>query len=125
MENDVFLVVKKIVKDVINSLPNDFKNNLKNVEFIIEDFPSRNFLNELHLTNSIPFGLYVGIPLNKRGANYNWVLPDRIHIFIEPILRVSRAEGISFETKVRKVLLHEIGHYFGLGEEDLRRLGVY
>ncbi len=125
MENDVFLIVKRIVEDVMDSLPNDFKNNLKNVEFIIEDFPSRKFINELHLTNGILLGLYVGIPLNRRGANYNWVLPDRIYIFVEPILRVSHVEGIPFEVKVRKVVLHEIGHYFGLGEEDLRRLGVY
>jgi predicted Zn-dependent protease with MMP-like domain len=44
---------------------------------------------------------------------------------MNPIIYFANLEGIAIEEKIRKVVLHEIGHYFGMGEDDLRRLGVY
>jgi len=94
VKNDVFLVVKDIIEKVISSLPGEFKDNIKNAEFIIEDCPSEEFLKAHGFRETTLLGLYVGIPLNKRSIHYNWVLPDRIYIFVEPIFRASTFEGI-------------------------------
>ncbi len=115
----------KIINEVLDHLPETFTDKLDNVEFVVEYFPTKEFLKEHGFENQMLLGLYVGIPLNRRGANYNWVLPDRIYIFTEPITFVASLENVSVEEKIKKVVLHEIGHYFGMSENELRNLGVY
>ncbi len=115
----------KIINEVLEHLPETFTNKLDNVEFVVEYLPTKEFLKEHGFENQMLLGLYAGIPLNRRGANYNWVLPDRIYIFTEPITFVASMENISIEEKIKKVVLHEIGHYFGMSEDELRNLGVY
>ena len=115
----------KIINEVLEHLPETFTDKLDNVEFVVEYFPTKEFLKEHGFENQMLLGLYAGIPLNRRGVNYNWVLPDRIYIFTEPITFVASMENISIEEKIKKVVLHEIGHYFGMSEEELRNLGVY
>lgn len=116
---------EKVIEAVLKSLPKEIRDKLDNVEFILEEFPDPTLIKENNFTNSTLLGLYVGIPLSKRGSHYNWVLPDRIYIFMEPIIQDSIVNGIPLEEKIKKVLLHEIGHYFGFGEDDLKRLGIY
>ena len=63
-------------------------------------------------------GLYQGVPYGERQTDYNLVLPDRITIYRRPILAVSRSEAEARE-EIRLTVLHEIGHYFGLGDDEL------
>jgi predicted Zn-dependent protease with MMP-like domain len=66
-------------------------------------------------------GLYRGVPYTRRGIWYRNVMPDKIIIFKKPIeVRCRNKEEI--KESVRKVVIHEIGHYFGLGEADLRKI---
>lgn len=116
---------RDVIEKTVLSLPQDLKDKLQNLEFIILEDATSSFLEEHGFSNQILLGLYVGVPLSKRGANYNWVLPDRIYIFMNPIIYFANLEGVSVEEKIRKVVLHEIGHYFGMSEDDLKRLGVY
>ncbi len=68
------------------------------------------------------YGLYEGIPLTQRTTHYGMVPPDRITIFMYPMVRIhGTAEAI--KEQVRRTVIHEIGHHFGFGEEQLRRLG--
>jgi len=93
----------KIINEVLEHLPETFTDKLDNVEFVVEYFPTKEFLKEHGFENQMLLGLYAGIPLNRRGANYNWVLPDRIYIFTEPITFVASMENISIEEKIKKL----------------------
>ncbi|HON82970.1 MAG TPA: metallopeptidase family protein [Caldisericia bacterium] len=104
----------KKVEEIYDSLPEWVKESLDNLEITVEERDSGYLL-----------GLYRGVPLTKRGIGYNFILPDKIVLYKYEIEKVANFENISVEEKIRKVLLHEIGHYLGYNEEKLRELGGY
>jgi predicted Zn-dependent protease with MMP-like domain len=65
--------------------------------------------------------LYEGIPLTKRGAGYNLVLPDKITLFKNAILAVTHTPEQLFE-QVKRTLWHEIAHFYGLSHDDIERI---
>ena len=97
----------------------EFAEKLQNVGVTFENWPSPMQITKLRLNRrSLLFGLYEGIPLTKRG-NYSGVLPDKITIFKNPILMVSRSPE-DVRQRVRRTVIHEIGHHFGLSDKELR-----
>ena len=116
MDSDKF---QKLVGEALDSLPSEFAKRLSNVAVIVEDFPTQSQLRKLGLPSwSLLFGLYEGVPQTKRG-NYSAVLPDKITIFKNSILRVSRNEE-EIKAQVRATVIHEIGHHFGLSDKELK-----
>ncbi|MBM4016828.1 MAG: metallopeptidase family protein [Planctomycetes bacterium] len=103
---------------------------MENVDVVTEARPSRRTLREVGIEpGGTLLGLYQGVPQTERTTSYGAVLPDRIVIYREPVLDEADAscpEGGDFEETVRQVVrqtvLHEIGHHFGLSDEDLERL---
>ena len=69
-------------------------------------------------------GLYEGIPLNKRGSSYGVypAVPDKITLYKQNIEQVARTDA-GLRAKIRDVLIHEIAHYFGMNEEEVRQAG--
>lgn len=112
-----------IVNELLESVPKDIKSKIENVEFIVLEKPTQ--MQMINHKGRILLGLYEGVPLLKRGRSYNAVLPDRIYLFMNPILYVADIEKVNITEKIKTVLLHEIGHYFGLSEEELRNLGMF
>ena len=89
---------------------------------VVEDRASPDLLAENGLVSPFELlGLYQGIPLDRRGFYYGNVLPDKITLFQVPIESVCRTKE-EIEDKVREVVVHEVGHYFGLDDEKLREL---
>ncbi len=116
---------EKLVGEALKEIPADFRNNIKNLEFIVKEFPSADELKRAGIYGrGILLGLYEGVPLRKRGRGYQGVLPDRITLYVYPILNEAKRLGIPLKEKIKKVLMHEIGHYFGLSEAELRELGI-
>jgi predicted Zn-dependent protease with MMP-like domain len=112
----------KIISDAMDELPSDYIERLNNVLVTYEDEPSPAQREQLKLhCNQTLFGLYEGIPLTKRGAGYNMVLPDRITIFKNPILAYSH-DLPSFKMQVKHTLWHEIAHYYGLDHDRIHEL---
>ncbi len=107
------------IYEILDELPRELREKLYNVEFIIESFPSPEV--KRMVGKRMILGLYRGVPLNKRNTGYNLVLPDQIIIYAGNIQRFL-TDPQSWKEMVRKVVLHEIGHYFGFGEEELREL---
>ncbi|MCS7229030.1 MAG: metallopeptidase family protein [Candidatus Kryptonium sp.] len=113
---------EKIIEETIESLPQQIKQKLDNVVFIVQDYPDEE---ELKMTRSNKYnllGLYTGVPLSKRGINYGMypVTPDRIFIFKANIERICKDEN-ELRKKIREVVLHEIGHYLGMSESEVRK----
>ncbi|GAI12280.1 unnamed protein product [marine sediment metagenome] len=113
---------EELVKEAVNSLPVKFKEKMENIAVVIEDLPSQELLMEMNIKSPYGLlGLYRGVPYPRRGIWYRNVLPDKIIIFKKPIeVRCRNKEDI--KESVRRVVIHEIGHYFGLGEADLQRI---
>ncbi|CUS97933.1 metallopeptidase family protein [Candidatus Chrysopegis kryptomonas] len=113
---------EKIVEETIESLPEEIKQKLDNVVFIVQDYPDSDELKKTKASKYNLLGLYTGIPLSKRGTSYGMypATPDRIFIFKANIERICRNEK-ELKTKIREVVLHEIGHYLGMSEEEVRK----
>ena len=113
---------EKLVERAISDLPAKFKKRMKNVAVVVEDEPSNEILLKMGL-NSLQtlLGLYQGVPLSKRDSNYCNVLPDKITIFKKPIEAINQNKD-RLEEEIKKVVIHEIGHYFGMDESDLEQI---
>ena len=111
-----------LVKEAVNSLPEKFKKKMENIIVVTEELASAELLAEMKISSPYHLlGLYRGIPYTKRGIWYRNVMPDKIIVFKKPIeSRCKNKEEI--QESVRKVVIHEIGHYFGLNEAELRKI---
>jgi len=111
---------RELVEEALDGLPEEYAKKLNNVGVIVEDWPTPQQRMKLRLPPwALLFGLYEGIPQTRRGGNYTMVLPDKITIFKNSILAVARSEE-EIKAQVRAVVIHEIGHHFGLSDKDLR-----
>jgi predicted Zn-dependent protease with MMP-like domain len=106
----------------LKRLPKFFKKKMKNVDVVVEDRASRDLLSGMGLRSPFQLlGLYQGIPLDRRGFYYGNVLPDKITLFQIPIESLCQTKE-EVEERVKEVVIHEVGHYFGLDDERLREL---
>ncbi len=122
MDRDEF---EKVVQEVFDSLPAQFHATIDNVHIVVEELPaSRSNSRKGIRSGGILLGLYEGIPLTKRGVDYGMypVVPDRITLFRQNIQAVSRDDH-DLRAKIRETLIHEIGHYYGMSETEIRRAG--
>lgn len=114
---------EKLVTQAVESLPPRFLSRLENVDVVVEDEPTEE---EQELAGIEPggtlLGLYQGVPQTQRGTWYGSVLPDRIVIYQRPIEAVARTRR-EIRKEISITLMHEIGHHFGLGEDDLSEAG--
>ena len=102
-----------LVADALDSLPDDIRARLDNVEIVVEDTGAPDTL-----------GLYHGIPQTERDAGYSLVLPDVITIYRAPIEARARSDD-ELASEVRRTVLHEIAHHFGISDERLREIDRY
>ena len=109
-----------LVADALDEVPEELAVEMENVAVIVEDWPSPD---QLAGRRGTLLGLYEGVPLTKRDPiTYGGVLPDKITIFRGPLCERARDEHELAE-QVRVTVLHEIGHYFGIGDARLHELG--
>jgi predicted Zn-dependent protease with MMP-like domain len=113
---------EEVVISALRGLPKSIKKRMKNVDVVVEDQASRDLLSEMGLRSpSELLGLYQGVPLDRRGFYYGNVLPDKITLFQNPIELICKTKEEIAE-KIKDVVVHEVGHYFGLNDERLREL---
>lgn len=115
---------EELVRDALDDLPEEFAHRLDNVEVVIEDEPDPALLRSLGIDprRGTLFGLYQGVPLHARGVSYGAVLPDKISIYYRPLLRAYRSPD-RIREQVRRTVIHEIAHYFGMDDKEIRDLG--
>jgi predicted Zn-dependent protease with MMP-like domain len=113
----------ELVERALSDLPEPFVSHLEEISVEIRDRPTLTQLKKAGLgRNELLLGLYVGHPLTQRSVQLSGQLPDVIYIFQEDIELASDSEDELVE-QVRVTVLHEIGHHFGMDEDDLDELG--
>jgi len=106
----------------LKRLPKFIKEKMENVDVVVEPRASQRVLNEMGLRSpSELLGLYQGVPYDRRGFYYGNVLPDKITLFQNPIESICQTKE-EVKERAREVIIHEVGHYFGLDDKRLREL---
>jgi predicted Zn-dependent protease with MMP-like domain len=113
----------RLVEQALGEVPAQFEPHLANVVIDIEASPDRETLESDELDDPRELlGLYHGTPLTERGAEAEPMLPDRIVLYRQNILLACESEEEIIQ-EIRTTVLHEIGHHFGLDEDELDELG--
>ncbi|MEI6237645.1 MAG: metallopeptidase family protein [Candidatus Saccharibacteria bacterium] len=111
-----------LVSEAIDSLPSQYIDNLDNVAVVIENEPTEEQRQKLHLVGGLTlYGLYEGIPRTKRSGNYSLVLPDKITIFKNPILN-NCSDIKQLKHQIAETVWHEIAHHYGLDHKRINEL---
>jgi predicted Zn-dependent protease with MMP-like domain len=112
-----------LVSQAVRGLPEQFARALDEVPIEIRERPSRKLLRSLEMKDDeLLLGLYQGRPRTERSVEDSGRLPDVIYIFQEDVELVSDSEA-ELVQQVRTTVLHELGHHFGMSEDDLDALG--
>jgi len=113
---------ERLVAQALEELPEEFQKSLDNVDVVVAANPTRDQMERAGIgPRQTLFGLYEGVPLTKRDRGYHLVLPDKITIFQRPVEAVCRTKD-EIRDLVRKTVMHEIAHHFGIGDERLKGL---
>ena len=116
---------EKLVVEAWDGLPPDFREFANNVEVVVEPWPDEHVMRLSGVGHpSQLLGFYHGVPLTRRTRGYNLVPPDKISLYQNAILMRCRTLD-DVRALVRRVLLHEIAHHFGISDARLRELGAY
>lgn len=110
---------EELISKALDTLPKEFAKKLDNVSITFQDFPTEYQLKKSKLPkNVLLLGLYEGVPQTKRGIYYSHI-PDKITIFKKAIESIAMTEE-EIKEQVKQTVVHEIGHHFGLGDEQLK-----
>jgi predicted Zn-dependent protease with MMP-like domain len=110
---------EQLVDQALGSLPREFQELLDNVAIFIVDHPPASLLREMGMTSDDTLlGLYEGVPQTERTSSYDLVPPDRITLFQRPIEESCDTDSEVAE-QIRRTILHEVGHHFGIDDERL------
>ncbi len=105
----------------IAELPSRFRNKIENVAFVVETHARRMSRGEQPIqVRGVLLGLYQGVPYGRRNQGYSGVLPDKITIFQDAIELVGQNDPQQIREIIRHTVWHEIGHYFGMNESEVR-----
>ena len=110
------------VAEALASIPRRFRDAMHNIAIVVEDEPSPDLLEDMEIEPpDTLLGLYQGTPLTERSSGYGNTLPDRVLIFQGPHERESEDED-DLIVCIAETLIHEIGHYFGMSEEQIEEI---
>lgn len=113
---------ERAVADALSSIPKRFRRALQNIAIVVEDEPDRSLLQDMDIKPpDTLFGLYQGTPLTERRWDFGNALPDRILLFQGPHEREA-ADDEDLAASIAETLIHEVGHYFGMSEEEIERV---
>ncbi len=115
--------IEAIARATIAKLPPEFAAHLGNVVLAVEEFADERTLDEMGIEDPFDLtGLYSGLPIGSKSVDHSGTMPDMIHLYRRAILDEWVESGVSLEALVAHVVIHEIGHHFGLSDDDMHRL---
>jgi len=111
---------KSLVEEAIDTIPRRFAREVRNLAIVIEDRPSDDLLREMEIEPpDTVLGLYQGVPLTERQWSYGNSLPDRITLYQRTIEDECGEDEDEVVVAIGETLIHELGHYFGLSEDEI------
>lgn len=115
---------REIVAEAIDSIPDDLHRHVENLEIVVEDEPDPDTLLDVGLEpgEDTLYGVYEGTPLSERGGAFGGTLPDRIVIYYLPLTE-DFPDEYHLRREIRRTVIHEIGHFFGLSDDEIERMG--
>jgi predicted Zn-dependent protease with MMP-like domain len=113
---------EKLVEKAVETLPEEYTRYFDNITIIVEDYPGPEETRQLVRGGGILLGLFSGVPHPHKGGFFDipYPLPDKITLFQKNIEKICSSRDELIE-QIQKTLVHEVGHYFGLSESDLRK----
>ena len=115
--------IEALARAAFARIPEPFAAFLADVVLIVEDFADDETLDAMGIEDPFDLtGLYHGRPVGEKSAFESGALPDRIHLYRRPLLDEWCATGVSLEDLITHVVVHEVGHHFGLSDEDMHAL---
>lgn len=115
--------IEALARAAIARLPEPFRVHLDGVVLRIDEFAEDDILAEMGIEDPFELtGLYTGRPIGEKSVSDSGALPDMIHLFRRPLLDEWIETGVTLEALVAHVLIHEVGHHFGLSDADMHAL---
>ncbi|WEJ99306.1 MAG: metallopeptidase family protein [Candidatus Sphingomonas phytovorans] len=115
--------IRAIALKTLNALPAEFRAHLGDVVLIVEELADEETLAALGIEHPLDLsGLYHGRPVGEKSSMESGALPDRIHLYRRAILEEWIETGIALDELVAHVMIHEVGHHFGLSDADMHAL---
>ena len=115
---------RRLVSEALDTLPSEVRVRMTNVAVLVVDEPSDDQVAEAGLDprRDTLFGLYEGCPLSERRMDFGMMLPDRITLFYRPLVDCYRSP-IEIREQIRRTVVHEVGHFVGLDDDEIEDLG--
>jgi predicted Zn-dependent protease with MMP-like domain len=114
---------KALVEEAIDTIPRRFAREIRNLAIVIEEAPSPELLAEMEIEPpDTLLGLYHGVPLTERQWDHGNALPDRITLFQRSIEEDCDCDEDEIVVAIGETLIHELGHYFGLSEDEIMEI---
>lgn len=115
---------RDLVRRAIDELPPEFRDAVSNLDIVISPRPTVAELRDAGLPlGGTLFGLYHGIPLTRRDSGYGFALPDKITLY-QDVIEEHCPDDATLVEEVRKTLLHELAHHFGIDDDRLDEIGM-
>lgn len=115
--------IEVLARAALAGLPAPFTEHLRDIVLMVEDVADEELLAELGIDHPLDLsGVYEGIPIGQRSSGHSGTMPDRIRLFRRALLEEWIEESETLEHLVRHVLIHEVGHHFGLSDDDMHAL---
>jgi predicted Zn-dependent protease with MMP-like domain len=109
----------KVVEEALDSLPQEFRSHIRNVAVLVEDVPPNQPSSQAGQQRSLLLGLFRGVPTTKKSIFDLPMGPDHIVLYQKNIEAVCSSEA-EVREQIRRTVIHELGHYFGLNENQLK-----
>ncbi|HEX8300681.1 metallopeptidase family protein [Sphingomonas sp.] len=115
--------IEALARDALARIPEPFAGHLADVVLIVEEFADDETLDAMGIEDPFDLtGLYHGRPIGEKSAFESGALPDRIHLYRRPLLEEWCQTGVSLDALITHVVVHEVGHHFGLSDADMHAL---
>ena len=115
--------IEALARRALSALPKPFSDSIGDIVLVVEEFADEATLVSLGIGDPFTLsGLYEGVPLTERSVEQSGILPERVRLFRRPILDEWADSDDTLEHLVAHVLIHEIGHHFGLSDADMHAL---
>jgi predicted Zn-dependent protease with MMP-like domain len=115
--------IDAIARDVLRRLPSPFAESLGDTVLLVEELADLETARRVGLDHPMQLsGLYEGVSLNRQSVQQSGTLPERITLYVRPILAEWRSTPYSLERLVSHIVIHEVGHHFGFSDDDMHAL---